>query len=46
MPFVEVKEADVSDDAQGLDVLKLLVASGLAASKARRGDCSSRAASR
>ncbi|HEX4468849.1 MAG TPA: tyrosine--tRNA ligase [Gemmatimonadaceae bacterium] len=31
-PFVEVKEADVSDGAQGLDVLKLLVASGLAAS--------------
>jgi tyrosyl-tRNA synthetase len=31
-PFVEVKESDVSDGAQGLDVLKLLVASGLAAS--------------
>ena len=31
-PFVEVKEADVSDGAQGLDALKLLVASGLAAS--------------
>jgi len=31
-PFVEVKETDVSDGAQGLDVLKLLVASGLAAS--------------
>ena len=31
-PFVEVKEADVSDGAQGMDVLKLLVASGLAAS--------------
>jgi tyrosyl-tRNA synthetase len=30
-PFVEVKQADVAD-AQGLDVLKLLVASGLAAS--------------
>jgi tyrosyl-tRNA synthetase len=30
-PFVEVKEVDVTD-AQGLDVLKLLVASGLAAS--------------
>jgi tyrosyl-tRNA synthetase len=31
-PFTEVREADVSDGAQGLDVLKLLVASGLAAS--------------
>ena len=31
-PFVEVKEADMSDGAQGFDVLKLLVASGLAAS--------------
>ena len=31
-PFVEVKEAAVSDGAQGMDVLKLLVASGLAAS--------------
>jgi tyrosyl-tRNA synthetase len=32
-PFVEVKEADVSDSqGQGLDVLKLLVAAGLAAS--------------
>jgi len=30
-PFVEVKEGDVAD-AQGLDVFKLLVASGLAAS--------------
>jgi tyrosyl-tRNA synthetase len=30
-PFVELKEADVAD-AQGLDVLKLLVAAGLAAS--------------
>jgi hypothetical protein len=30
-PFTEVREADVSDGAQGLDVLKLLVASGLAA---------------
>ena len=31
-PFVEVKESDVSDGAKGLDVLKLVVASGLAAS--------------
>ena len=31
-PFVEVKETDVSDGALGLDVLKLLVASGLTAS--------------
>jgi tyrosyl-tRNA synthetase len=32
-PFVEVREADVSDSqGQGLDVLKLLVAAGLAAS--------------
>jgi len=31
-PFVEAREADVTDGAQGLDVLKLLVASGLAAS--------------
>jgi tyrosyl-tRNA synthetase len=30
-PFIEVKHADVADE-QGLDVLKLLVASGLAAS--------------
>jgi tyrosyl-tRNA synthetase len=31
-PFAEVKEADVTDGAQGLDVLKLLVTSGLGAS--------------
>ena len=31
-PFVEVKEADMSDGTHGLDVLKLLVVSGLAAS--------------
>jgi tyrosyl-tRNA synthetase len=31
-PFVEVKETDVNDGALGLDMLKLLVASGLTAS--------------